>query len=320
LIPWDVFAQGEYVGPARLPHVHEYRLRVDDLLDFVFRLTGSVTPGSYRFNVGDVIRVESLTAEELAHPEVIVEPDGMITLRMLGPVRAAGRTSQELRTNLDELYKQNGFEDPTMTVTPVKLNTTLEELRATIDSRYGAGGQQRQSRVTPEGTIQLPALGSVPVQGLTLDELKRELNHRYQELVQGIEITPILVQRAPRFIYVVGEVRAPGRYVLEGPTSVVQSIALAGGWNVGGNLHQVVIFRRTEDWNLLATRLDLHGALLGKRPCPASEIWLRDTDIVIVPKQKILVFNEFVHLVFTHGVYGVIPLNTSYSFDRVGRL
>src|SRR5256885_788978 len=29
-IPWQAFAQGEYTGPARLPHVPEYRLRVDD--------------------------------------------------------------------------------------------------------------------------------------------------------------------------------------------------------------------------------------------------------------------------------------------------
>src|SRR5262245_26639810 len=33
------WAQGEYVGRARLPHVPIYRLRVDDQLDFVFRVT-----------------------------------------------------------------------------------------------------------------------------------------------------------------------------------------------------------------------------------------------------------------------------------------
>ncbi|MCA9262070.1 MAG: hypothetical protein KDA61_22790, partial [Planctomycetales bacterium] len=29
-VNWQAFAQGEYVGHARLPHVPEYRLRVDD--------------------------------------------------------------------------------------------------------------------------------------------------------------------------------------------------------------------------------------------------------------------------------------------------
>jgi polysaccharide biosynthesis/export protein len=37
-IPWQAFGQGEYAGPARLPHVPEYRLRVDDQIEFVYRL------------------------------------------------------------------------------------------------------------------------------------------------------------------------------------------------------------------------------------------------------------------------------------------
>ncbi|HEX5103044.1 MAG TPA: hypothetical protein VFV87_04495, partial [Pirellulaceae bacterium] len=38
-IPWQAFAQGEYVGPARLSHVPEYHLRVDDEIEFIYRLT-----------------------------------------------------------------------------------------------------------------------------------------------------------------------------------------------------------------------------------------------------------------------------------------
>ena len=38
-IPWQIFAQGEYIGPHRLRHVPEYRLRVDDHLLLLFRLT-----------------------------------------------------------------------------------------------------------------------------------------------------------------------------------------------------------------------------------------------------------------------------------------
>ena len=58
------------------------------------------------------------------------------------------------------------------------------------------------------------------------------MDERYAQYVDGIEITPILITRAPRYVFVVGEVRTPGRYTLEGPTTVMQSIALAGGWNV----------------------------------------------------------------------------------------
>ena len=176
--------------------------------------------------------------------------------------------------------------------------------------------------MTPEGTIQLPGIGSVPAHGLTLEELKREVEERYRDLVgPGVEVTPALVQRAPRFVYVLGEVANPGRFTLEAPTTVMQSIALAGGWNVGGNLREVVVFRRTDEWRLMATKLDLNGALLGKRPCPADEIWLRDSDMVVVPKMPILVADEFIQLVFTRGIYGVVPFQgVSINASGLSRL
>ena len=43
LIEWQAYAQGEYVGPARLAHVSEYRIRVDDQLEMLFRLTREET-------------------------------------------------------------------------------------------------------------------------------------------------------------------------------------------------------------------------------------------------------------------------------------
>ena len=190
---------------------------------------------------------------------------------------------------------------PSITVTPLSVNTKLEDLRATVDSRAGAGGQSRQARVTPEGTIALPAIGSVPAQGLTLDELKREIDARYTAEVEGHRGHAGARARAPRFVYVLGEVRTPGRYLLEGPTTVMQAIAMAGSWNVAANIRQVVVFRRGDDWRLMATMLDLRGACYGKGPCPADEIWLNDSDIVIVPKIADPACDEFIDLVFTRG-------------------
>lgn len=313
-IPWQAFAQGEYVGPHREQHVPEYRLRVDDQLQFVYRLTREESNKPYELNVGDTIRVESLTDANLDR-ELMIQPDGSITLRLLGQVRGADRTVDELRATLEEQYKKY-YKVPAITVTPLKVNTRLEDLRAAVDARYGSGGQQRDARVTPEGSLQLPGIGSVPAQGLTLDELKREIDERYAQFVGGIEVTPVLSQRAPRYVYVLGEVRQPGRFSLEGPTTVSQAIALASGWNNGGNLREIVIFRRTDDWQLMATKLDMRGALLGKKPCPADEIWLRDSDVVIVPKSSILLTTDFIELVFTRGIYGVVPFSANYSYSR----
>jgi polysaccharide export outer membrane protein len=72
-------------------------------------------------------------------------------------------------------------------------------------------------------------------------------------------------------------------------------------------LRQVVVFRRGDDWRLMATKIDIHGALYGKRPCPADEIWLNDSDIIVVPKHPVQVADDWIDLVFTRGLYGVVP-------------
>ena len=305
-IPWQAFNQGEYIGPARTEHVNEYRIRVDDILDFVFRLTREPSNEPYRLDVGDIIEITALDAEEVQR-QAEVQPDGTISLTYLDQVNVAGMTLTELRLDLQKRYRDY-INNPTISVAPVSINAKLEELRAAVDNRYGAGGQARAARVTPEGTIQLPAIGSVMAQGLTLDELKREIEIRYGQIVSGLEVTPILQERAPRYIYVVGEVGVPGRYALEGPTTLMQAVALAGGWNVGANLNKVVVFRRDENWKLMATKLDIFSALYGKTPCPADEIWLRDSDIILVPKRGILVADELIELTFTRGLYSIVPV------------
>jgi polysaccharide export outer membrane protein len=315
---WQPYAQGEYVGHERIPHVPCYRLRVDDTLELVFRLTRNQTTEPYKLNVGDEIRLES-SADPTLDRNLLIQPDGYVTLRLLGQFKATRRTVPQLREEIEVAY-QRYYRVPAITVTPLKVNTKLEDLRATVDSRFGFGGQSRQARVTPEGTIALPAIGSCPAQGLTLNELKRELDERYNQKIEGFEVTPVLLTRAPRYVYVLGEVARPGRYDLTGPTTVMQAISLAGGWNVGGNLRQTVIFRRGDDWRLMATLVDIRGALYGKTPVPADELWINDSDVLVVPKAPIKVFNDYVNLGMTQGLYSVAPFRSFGSFSMMSTM
>ncbi len=332
MIPWQEFAQGEYVGHARAPHVPEYRLREGDIVAVYYRRTREELSRPYELEVGDRIRVESLTAGNNAagapgegdlapadddiSRELVVQPDGTITLPLLGQVRATRRTIASLRDELEEQYKKY-FRVPAITVTPIAVSTKLEDLLNTVDSRAGTlGGLQISVTVTPAGEIQLPGIHSVYVQGLSLSEARQEIDARYDASIPGVQITLVLVERAPRFIYVLGEVGQSGRYELEGPTTAMQAIALAGGWNPGSNLRQVVVFRRGDDWRLMATMLDLRGALYARRPVPADDIWLNDSDIILVPKTPIEQADELIEQVFTRGIYGLIPHEIVWDFNN----
>jgi len=316
-VNWQAYAQGEYVGHARLPHVPEYRIRVDDQIAFVFRLTREETSRPYELQVGDQIRIESLTGDSETNGaqidendnirrDLIIQPDGTISLPLLGQVRAARMTIDGLRQLLEERYKKY-YKVPAVTVTPLSVNTRLQDLIESVDARGGVGGLQLLVRVTPAGKLYLPGLDSVMAQGLSLEELKEEIDARYAATIPGVAVTPVLELRAPRFVYVLGEVAEPGQFTLEGPTTLMSAIALAGGWNQGANLRQVVVFRRGDDWRLMATMLDVRGALYGRRPTPADEIWINDSDVIVVPKSPIQATNEVINQYFTRGLYSLFP-------------
>lgn len=316
------FGQGKYVSPERTQHVPVYRLRPGDRVECVFRITRDETNTPYQLNVGDQVRIESLTDKALDR-ELEILNDGTITLRLLGRVHAARMTVDQLQQDLEERYKQY-YRNPEITVTPLRVNTRLQDIINSVDSRAGlTGGQVREVRVTPDGTLALPAIGSVPAQGLSLEELKQEIDARYAMIVQGLEITPILLERAPRYVYVLGEVRTPGRFELSGPTTVMQALAMAGGIDniAGSRLSKVVIFRRDAYWRLVATQINLWHEVAKGEHCDVQDLWVADSDVVVVPKTNLRIGTDFVGEIFTRGIYGVMPFQgVSMNFAKMSTL
>lgn len=318
-IPWSLFGPGEYVGPARPEHVSTYYLRVNDLVTLTFITSRKKEAERYHIGVGDRLRLEWLrgpaNTDASLDREVLVQPDGSIALPLVGEMTAAGKTVKDLQAELVKAYGQ--FQrDPQITVTPLEVNIAVQDIISAVTGISGSNGQTQALKVTPEGTIQAPGIGSVYVQGLTLEELRSELEARYaSSFGPGLLVSPSLTERATMYVFVGGEVKTPARYELQGPTTVMQAITLAGGWNVGGNLHQVVVFRRDENWCLKATKIDVRAPLYGNDPCPANDIWLRDNDLVIVPKSKILCATDVIQLYFTRGIYAAFPINYVYDFS-----
>ncbi|MEM9366655.1 MAG: polysaccharide biosynthesis/export family protein [Planctomycetota bacterium] len=312
VMSFDTYRQGGYAGPARLRHLSEYHVRPGDVLQIVYLVTRRQAAGEYRLVPGDEIAIESITEPELnrgtLESGLLIQPDGTITVRYLGQVQAAGLTIAALRKSLERQYAEY-HQEPSIDVTPVRTNTLAEDIRAAVGGVNGFATQAIEVTVMPDGNIRLPGIGGVDVQGFSMDQLKREINHRYAEVVVGLEVEPILTQQAPHFVHVLGSVNTPGRIEVTTPTTVLGMIAAAGGHNAESNMRQVVVMRRAEDWRLISTMLDLNGAVLGRRPVPADEIWVRDGDVIIVPDRPIAIFNDFVRQTFVEGLYGIIPVN-----------
>jgi len=298
---------GEYIGPVRLPSLLEYRVRINDEVTFTYTPDRQKTMEEYKLMVGDEISLDSISDNGIRQPRVPVQPDGTIIVPLLkAPVAASGKTIQSLRKDLELAYKQY-IVSPAIDILPVKVNTAVEDLKDSVNGPFAAGGRAFPTVVNPDGKVQLIRLGSVYILGMTIEEIKREINLRYREQYVGIDIEPRLTRTSTHVCYVFGEVVRPGRFEMDRPTSVTQIIAQAEGPRIGANMRQVVILRRAEDWRLISTMLDLQGAHLGKRPNPSDEIWLRDGDTVLLVKKPIKRVDDAIQLLFTDGLYRIVP-------------
>ena len=71
----------------------------------------------------------------------------------------------------------------------------------------------------------------------------------------------------------------------------------------------------------MATTVDLSGALWGHRPNPSDDMWLRHSDIILVPKNPGQRLADFIEVYFGRGLYGIFPTQGfAVNFDGVSRL
>ncbi len=316
-IPFELLGPGEFLGPIRLPFESNYRVRLGDQLEMTYSIVNRGVQQEYQLQIGDEIEIQSANFTEIDKQRRNVLPDGFISANAIGRVRAAGRTVDEISLDLNRKYESAGNIDPTITIAVTKSNSALTELINAVQGQFNAVGSIKQVTVSPDGTIQLPNIGRVCVYGLTLDEIEREINLRYSQQLSQLNVTPALIQLAAKQVFVFGEVKQAGPVAINGPTTALSAIAAAQGPLVGANLRQVIVIRRDENWRMIATKLDLSGAALGKIPVPSDDIWIRSNDIIIVPKSPILRLSEFVDLVFTRTIYAVMPnQGFSVNFDE----
>lgn len=144
------------------------------------------------------------------------------------------------------------------------------------------GDLSRTVPVRPDGFISLPMVGELKAEGHTPQELEKQIKERLTAYVQDPKVTVIVREVNSRRIYVTGEVARPGMYPLRGQVSVIQAIALAGGFSDFANTDGIVIIRNAENGKQIPVRYsDLVSAEDGEDVM--RDFPLLPGDTVVVP-------------------------------------
>ena len=146
--------------------------------------------------------------------------------------------------------------------------------------------------VRPDGRISFPLVGDIPAVGLTPAQLNKEITERLKEYIKHPEVSISIKKFGGQKIIVLGEVAGPGVYQGVGKRTVLEAIAMAGGFTPHAVISSVVVIKGGFS-NPKGIRLNLNRALL--KADMSQNIYLEPQDIIYVPKKFIANINYFVN-------------------------
>ena len=98
--------------------------------------------------------------------------------------------------------------------------------------------------VRPDGYISMPLIGEVDASWRTAKELAAHIAERLKEYKEKPTVHVKVKEVNSYYVYVLGDVAKPGKFQLKSHTTVLQAIALAGGFNAYASKNNMHV-RRT---------------------------------------------------------------------------
>jgi polysaccharide export outer membrane protein len=94
-----------------------------------------------------------------------------------------------------------------------------------------------------DGRITVPLVGDIRAGGRTIEQLTTEVRTKLRAFLEVPQVTIIVSQAVSARFFVIGEVTTSGAFPMSGSTTVIQALALSGGFREFAKRDRIVIIR-----------------------------------------------------------------------------
>lgn len=141
-------------------------------------------------------------------------------------------------------------------------------------------GLEREVLVRPDGKLSFPLAGDVQAAGRTPEQVQTEITERIQRYIPDPVVTVTVKAIGGNKVYVIGEVKNPGSYVIGRYVDVIQALTLAGGLTAFARENSIKVLRR-EGTREIVVSFEYAEVKKGRKL--EQNIFLRGGDVVVVP-------------------------------------
>jgi polysaccharide export outer membrane protein len=139
----------------------------------------------------------------------------------------------------------------------------------------------RSIPVRSDGKISLPLVGEVQATGRTPRKLEQDIAARLKNYIAEPEVTVIVQQINSQKFNILGQVNRPGSYVINNSATVLDAIAVAGGFRDFAKQKSIYVLRQNADGS--QTRMPFNYKEVVKGKNPAQNVKLQPRDTIVVP-------------------------------------
>ena len=144
--------------------------------------------------------------------------------------------------------------------------------------------------IGPDGSVNLPLVGTIKLAGLTIAEATELLTDRLGKYIKIPSLAVMVKQYGLRKIYVMGEVAKPGIYALGSDyMSIFAALSSAGGITKRGRPKHIAVVR-IEDGKVKMREVNFDQFV--KKQDASQNVILQDGDMVYVPRSNRIDLNE----------------------------
>ncbi|MGB7585814.1 MAG: polysaccharide biosynthesis/export family protein [Terriglobales bacterium] len=145
--------------------------------------------------------------------------------------------------------------------------------------------------VQPDGYLPLKGAQQIYAEGMTVPDLGAVIREAYMGVLHDPEVSVTLKDFDKPFFIAGGEVGHPGKYELRSDTTVVEAVAMAGGFTPRAKHSQVVLFRRVSNEIFESHLLNVKSMLKSRQL--QEDMHLQSGDLLFVPQNLISKIRQF---------------------------
>jgi len=138
----------------------------------------------------------------------------------------------------------------------------------------------RSIPVRSDGKISLPLVGELQAAGRSPLKLEQDIAARLKNYIAEPEVTVIVQQINSQKFNILGQVNRPGSYVINNSATVLDAIALAGGFRDFAKQKNVYVLRQNSDGSQSRLAFNYKDVVKGKNSTQNVKLQPRDTIVV----------------------------------------